>query len=733
MLPKQRNKWLVRLVCLAGTLIWIVVLAADPALLERIELAALDTEMRLSSHHKPSHDIVIAAMDEHAVHLYGPLPWGAPRVAEALAALESYQPRVVALDVVLTGERDGGPDGAKISPEYWQSLVQVMQKSGNVVLGSFFDFGAEMEHGAASEHMDPGILFRARAVRQMRYVAGASPSAADRPPVPVSDSVHSSAAELLTPAREAGHLNLVPSRDGMVRWVPLVVRYREDLYSAFAVETARAALGDAGLEVVLGRQRVEGLRVGAQMVPTDEHGQLLVRFAGGRATFPTYSLADIVDRRVPSEALRNRIVLVGSTAAGNADVWATPLDPLLPGVEIHANVVDNVLRGDFLVRNWLTRLMTFVVVVVLCFAAILLLPRARGMGIKRLSFAAAASLSLFIAGHFIFFTQTGYATSLLLPFMSLGTMFAGAIAVNYFTEEKERLQIEGCFEHYLDKEIISGLMDHPELLRLGGERREMTVLFCDIRGFTTMAERIPAELTVEILNEFFTSMTEIVFATGGMVDKFVGDQIMAVWGAPVERADHAEAACEAALKMAEEFHRLSDRWSQLLPAAPEPSLKGGPAQKTVMRCGIGINSGAMVVGNIGSKRRFSYTVIGDNVNIGARLEALNKTYGTRILAGPATFLAARQKFSFRQVDEVQVRGRKGAIGVYELLSEGSDGRASQEWLAAFAEGYREYRSKQWQPALDAFSKALSINPDDACAQFYLASAREFQQSGRGQA
>ena len=723
MLPKQRNKLLVRTVCLAGTLFWIVVLAADPALLERIELAALDTEMRLAPRHKPSPDVVVAAMDERAVHRFGPPPWGAPRVAEVLAALESYQPRVVALDLVLSGEREGGT----VSPDYWKSLVQVMQKSKNVVLGSFFDFAGEFDQDADKDHLEPGALFRERAVRQLRYVGGASPSAADRPPVPASDSVHSSATELLAPARDVGHLNLVPSRDGMVRWVPLVVRYREGLYGAFAVQIARAALGDAGLEIVLGKQRIEGLRLGAERVPTDEHGQLLVQFAGGRATFPTFSLADIADRRVPPDALRNRIVLLGSTAAGNADVWATPLDPLLPGVEIHANAVDNLLRGDFLVRNWLTRLMTFGVVAVLCLAAMLLLPRARGMGIKRLSLAAAASLALFVVGHFVFFTRTGYAASLVLPLLSLGTVLAGTLVVNYFTEEKERQQIEGSFEHYLDKQIIAGLMDHPELLRLGGERREMTVLFCDIRGFTTLAERIPAELTVEILNEFFTSMTEVVFSTGGMVDKFVGDQIMAVWGAPMERADHAEAACAAALKMAEEFHRLSDRWIQLL---PEAISGAGPAQKVAMRCGIGINSGTMVVGNIGSDRRFSYTVIGDNVNIGSRLEALNKTYGTRILAGPATFQAANGKFLFRQVDEVQVRGRKGEIGVYELLSDGQESHGNPEWLGAFAEGYRAYRSKQWQPALDAFSRALSINPADACAQYYLASAREFQRSGQ---
>ncbi len=727
MTAKRRSALLIRLVCLGGALLWIVLLASDRGLLERFELDVLDTELLLAPAPKASPDVVIIAVDERAVHRYGPLRWPPSRMAEIIQTLDRAGARVIAFDFVFSsdGEKRGG--GAPGSRDRYEPLRVAIQQSGRVVLGTYFDFDADSDETLTAPPAD----FRDHRMRSLMYLSGATPASA-APPAPNATSVHSLAPELAAAAASFGHLNLMPSDDGIIRWMPLVARYQSDFYGDFAVEVVRAYLargtnahGDVRPQLLIGRERVEGLRLGAREIITDERGRLLVRFAGRRSTYTTFSAADLLTGQIPPEKLRDRIVLVGSTAAGAADVWATPLDPLLPGVEIHANAVDNVLRGNFLVRNWRTRLLTFALLGFAGIAGALLLPWARRFGMRRVGALSAAFIVLWVAGHYVFFTRSGYAVGIVTPLLCMVTVLGGTLVVSYFTEEKQRQQVEHCFEHYLDRSVINELLERPERLRLGGERRELSVLFCDIRNFTTLAEGAPPEATVEMLNEFFTIMSGVIFSSGGLVDKFVGDQIMAVWGAPLERADHAARACAAALDMMEQFRRLRARWA----GVPESSGANGGRQPSAfpaaINCGVGINSGPMVVGNIGSQDRFSYTVIGDNVNVASRLESLNKTYGTQILVGPPTYQAAREKFRFREVDHLRVRGRSRPIAVYELLGTLEDAEPDREWLAAFAQGIAAFRRREWDTAARAFAAAQARNPLDACAKFYLARLEQF--------
>src|SRR2546425_381771 len=585
MTPKGRGALLVRLICLGSALLWIVLVAADRGLLERFELAALDTELRLGPHSHASPDIIIVAVDERAVHRYGPLRWPPSRMAEIITALDRATPRVIAFDFAFSAEGEAHERGAAAGRPELQPLREAAKRSGKVVLGNYFDFDADPD----GPPLPPDSGFREHRVRRLLYLGGARPATA-APPVPAASEVHTLAPGLPAAARAYGHLNLVPGGDGIIRAMPLVARYQDDFYSGFAVEVACVYLSDVGKdtegeirpEVLIGRQRVEGLRLGDHRITTDERGQLLLRFAGGRGSYATYSVADVLAGRISVEQIRGRIVLIGSTAAGAADVWATPFDPLL----------------------------------------------------------------LWLLGHYLLFTRTGYALSVVSPLFAMVTLLGGTLVVSYFTEEKKRQQLERSFEHYLDRSVISELLERPELLRLGGERRDLTVLFCDIRNFTTLAEGLPPEATVEMLNEFFTTMTGVVFSNGGLVDKFVGDQIMAIWGAPLERQDHAVQGCAAALGMIRAFDELRMRWAHL-PVCPwDSSRRPSDPTPAGIQCGVGINSGPMVVGNIGSARRFSYTVIGDNVNVASRLEGVNKLYGTQILVGPDTYAAAREKVWF---------------------------------------------------------------------------------------
>lgn len=715
MTARGRSVLLVRLVCLGGALFWMGLAALDPALLERFELAALDTELRLAPAPHASPEIIIIAVDERSVHRYGPLSWPPAQMGELITTLDRAGARVIAFDFVFTGEWHKLGQAEAEARARHAPLRAALERSGKVVLGTFFDFEAEQEDFPGASEPE----WREHRARRVVYLGGAGPAAGQPPPVPAATALHPSRPEIAAAAHSNGHLNLLPSDDGIIRWMPLVARYQGDLYTSFSVEVARTFLGDVLPEIVIGQGRIEGLRLGKRRITTDEHGRLLVRFAGRRATYKTYSAADLLAGQIPAPLIRNRIVLVGSSAAGAADVWATPLDPLLPGVEIHANAIDNMLQGNFLVRNWLTRLLSLAQLALLGLAGAVVLPLIQGEGMRRVGLLAAAFLGIWLVGHFLLFTRTGYILGIVSPLLAAATVLGGTLVVQYFTEEKQRRQVELCFEHYLDRNVIDTLLERPDRLRLGGERRELTVLFCDIRNFTTLAEELPPEAIVEMLNEFFTTMTGVVFSTGGLVDKFVGDQIMAIWGAPLESADHAAKACAAALGMAKAFNELRTRWAELPSYPSDGSGAARPAKSLTMNCGLGINTGPMVVGNIGSARRFSYTVIGDHVNVASRLEALNKTYGTQVLVGPATYAAARDRFRFREIDQVRVKGRSQALTVYELLGRCEDPDLNLEWLATFAEGLEAYRRNDWAAAARAFAAAQTRNPYDACAKFYL--------------
>jgi adenylate cyclase len=713
MSPHARSAWLIRVVCVASSILWIFIVLASSPLLEKFELSVQDAELQLSSHRPPG-DIAIVAFDEKSVHQYGPLPWPAEEMDSVVDAISARGARVIAFDFVFSGERAGHAHAIQQSPASEEPFRQAMAASGNVILGTFFDFAPEPNEFASSPALTDLENHR---LRQIVYLEGASPSSADPPPIPQAYDVHTVASGLVSAARSYGHLNLIPDADGIIRWMPLVVSFRNNLYSAFSIEVARAYSGAPPPQIRIARGRVDSLSLGDRLITTDEHGEMLIRYAGPHATFPTYSISDLLAGTIPANALRGRIVLVGATAAGIGDIWATPFDPLLPGVEIHANAIENLLHGSFLVRNWATRLLTVAIIAFIGLLTFIVIPALPRRGLKELSSFAAMIFLAVILGHYFIFTRTGYSIGLLSPLFATATLLLGTLMVSYFSEERQRHNVENIFGKYLDSRVIEELVSQPERLRLGGERRDLTVLFCDIRNFTTLAEALPPETTVDMLNDFFTTMTNIIFAAGGMVDKFVGDQIMAVWGAPLARPDHAAAACEAALRMRDAFAQINAKFSETASALAVAAEKTPKLAK--INCGFGINSGPMVVGNIGSARRLSYTVIGDNVNVASRLESLNKAYGTQLIIGPATYEAARDKFLFREIDRVRVRGRSQSHAIYELLGRAGETTISTDWLRSFAGALAAFRRRDWPAASNLFTAALTLNPADSCAALYL--------------
>ncbi|GEM_PF-6130950 len=701
MTPARRSTYLVRLVCILAPLLWMAL--AGSSLLQRLEVEARDVALRRSPPGHPASPIVLVTLDDRAVRRYGPVPWPPALMAQTLTSLCRLQPRVVGVDFIYTGQ-----GSRQLEAEENKGLDQLktsLEHCGNAVIGMYFEFQADPDTPLASAPPE----LDARRIRQIRYLPGVS-GGLNQVPVPLAAGVQLNATRLSGAAHSFGHLNLLPGEDGTIRWMPLLIRYRDALYPSFDLELARAYLGGDAPQALIGQQRVESLTFGNGPVTTDESGRLLVRFAGGAGTYPAVSAADLLAGRVSAATLRGRLVLLGVTATASGDVWTTPMARFMPGVEVHANAIGNLLQHDFLVANWRTRLASQGLLALLALIGFFILPRSRTWGIEITALFGAAFLIVVEVGLGWIVIHTGKSLALVSPLGTMATLLAGTLIVNYFSEERYRKQVERSFAQYLDQKVIGELLATPERLCLGGERRELTALFCDIRSFTSLAEGISPEETVRMLTEFFNRMTEVIFAAEGVLDKFVGDQVMAFWGAPVQQPDHARRACTAALAMRREFLALRDVWAE---------TRLADAKGWRINCGLGLNTGPMVVGNIGSAKRFSYTVIGDAVNIAARLEALNKTYGTQILVGPDTWEAARDAFHFREVDRVQIRGRSQELSVYELLGAHTDAAPDAAWLEAFGAGREAFRRQDWGAAETAFNIARARRPDDACAAYYL--------------
>lgn len=438
---------------------------------------------------------------------------------------------------------------------------------------------------------------------------------------------------------------------------------------------------------------------------------MLINYAGQQKTFPHYSIADILGDRIPASALKDKIVLVGATATGIYDMRVTPFSSVYPGIEIHANIIDNILREHFLMRPDWTVVVDILLILVLGLLLGFILPKLKAVW-------GALTTVLFFFGFFMLnrylFVDKGVWINIVYPFLALLLVYIGVTIFRYMTEEREKKKIKGAFHYYLTASVINEMLKNPEKLKLGGEKKDLTVLFSDIRGFTTISEGLSPEMLVKLLNEYLTVMTDIVFKYDGLLDKYMGDAIMAVYGAPLDQEDHAERACYTALDMMDGLKVLQEKWE----------AEGTPK----FNIGIGINSGPMVVGNMGSQRRFDYTVMGDSVNLGSRLEGANKQYSTNIIISELTYGKVKDKFLCRELDSVRVKGKDLPVKIYELVGRNGVSDEVKNVLYLFHQGLEEYKGRKWQEAIEAFNKVLDIKPDDYPSKLYVERSKDLMEA-----
>jgi adenylate cyclase len=513
---------------------------------------------------------------------------------------------------------------------------------------------------------------------------------------------------ILRGARWVGFFNNLPDFDGVIRHTALTVRIRDRYFPSLDAAVAAVALGLGPQDVVPITQTpeegalLESVDFGGKVrVPVDGRGLMAINYLGRDRTFENFSVADIMNGKKDRE-LEGKVVLVGATAQGTFDQRVTPLEKITSGVEMHANAVDNILTGRFLRRGLLVDLGEVAFALVLAIAFALIFARVK---VSHALPALGGSAALVWIGSSIAF-WSGYDVFTALPLVELGSMFVLVTVFRYATEEKSKRQLRRAFQLYLNPEVMEEMLLSPQSLQLGGKEMDLTVLFSDIRGFTGIAEKLSPTALVHLLNEYLSPMTDIVLRRRGTLDKYIGDAVMAFFGAPVQTALHAANGCDTALEMIETLRRLREKWRIEEPGWPRIDI------------GIGVNSGPMVVGNMGSEQRFSYTVMGDNVNLASRLESLNREYGTHVLVTGQTLDAARKglsdpsAYTARELDFVRVKGKLEPVRIFELRRRGPPLTEELPLLSGYGEGLALYRQGRFAEARLQFESLLERFPGD---------------------
>ena len=665
--------------------------------LKRFEYSTLDTRFRYrpTRYTPPDPRIVVVAIDQRSQEVLGKWPFSRKYFGEMLDALREDGAKVVSFDITFdkpdqtvapiralwakleADKKAGKPTDAKLEAQVFElarefdadaQFAAALRRFGPVVLGNFYLMPQEIQgiDNATLDKYAAMVQWYSLNRNAINPATGKGDFASLLNNYQFEGTLYSATIanipELAPPDNDEktaiGFFNISSDADGVLRRALLVLPFGRtgnaddfDLYGSLEVQTLRLYLGLKTEQVTVnyGPAGISSLQFGDKLtVHPDWLGRVIVNYRGPASTYPYHSIADVLHRKFAPGTFKDKIVLVGASATGIGDLRTPPYGGIsYPGLEVHANVIDNMLNNDFLIHGVHQELfdlaLIFVFGIPLGIALALVSPRWMWFGLALLIPFAALIYVAFLHGWWLNFT---------LP---AGTLTANVMLVSLYralVEEKEKRKVRSAFGQYLSPEVIRRLLLNPQLVE--PRKTDITVMFSDIRGFTSISEKLDAQELALFLNGYLSDMTRIVFDTQGTLDKYIGDAVMAFWGAPYEDAGHATRACAAALAMMRRVHELQLQWEK----------EGKPR----LDIGIGLNSGVASVGNMGSALRYGYTALGDAVNLSSRLEGLNKEYGTHILANESTYSAAKDAdFLFRELDIIRVKGKLQPVIIYELV------------------------------------------------------------------
>jgi adenylate cyclase len=502
-----------------------------------------------------------------------------------------------------------------------------------------------------------------------------------------------------------GHSLFIADMDGTVRRAPFLIGLEDNLSPSFALKILETA---GEIKITTPEKFNQEIILDGQKYPLDNFGLARIFFFGPVNTFKKYSFVDVLQGEGSLEQFRDKIVLVGSEAPDLHDEYFTPSSGSRPvsGVEIHANVVESILQNKTLREESSAKIIFLIILALAAVAAF-------SVSYLKLRFALPlffVYLLIYLIAAAIFFSE-GVIFPIFYPLLALIFVYGLGVILRYLLIREEKRKLKKYFSLYVAKDVVNEILAHPEKVKLGGETKNLTILFSDIRGFTSVSEKMDAQNLVGLLNKYLTAMARIVLENRGVVDKFIGDAIMAFWGAPLPHENHAVSAVRTALEMSRELKKKNEEWKKI----NYPEIK----------IGIGLNTGEAVVGNIGSDDRFDYTVIGDNVNLASRLESLTKFYGVGIIISESTAEAVKDKFILRQIDCVAVKGKTQGIKIYEVLGFVEEKENFKNFIEKFAHGFGLYLKKDWPAAKKVFEEILVENPSDGPSKILKERMEEF--------
>jgi adenylate cyclase len=665
----------------------------DPAPLEILRLKVFDLYQLANPRQPVAEPVIIVDIDEESLAEIGQWPWPRHELARMVDRLRLAGAVAIAFDVVFP-EPDRTSPGiyADSLSEAAPGVVETLRALPNN--DEVFARALSQTHlvlGQSGYHRDVGRKEKRTQPAVPLAIIGEDPT----PYLYRFPALIRNTPILEEAATSRAIFNLVPGSDGVVRSVPAFVAIEGQIIPSLAAELLRIATGGDAFAIKTDSAGMRSFVVAGVEVPTDRNGQLWVHYARLRPHLYV-SAKDLLAGTVASERLAGKLVLIGTSAAGLLDIKATPLQENVPGVEVHAQVLEMILSRQLLQRPGYALGAELIVLATVALLIIALVPI---LGAALTMLLGAVVVVVLLATSWFLFNSDGILIDATYPSLGSFAVFALLVFTNYLREESRREQVRSAFRHYLSPALVDQLAAEPDRLVLGGESREMTVLFSDVRGFTAISERLqrqPQEL-IRLMNRLLTSLTAEIMLNNGTIDKYMGDAVMAFWNAPLPDPDHALNACTAALSMITALDRLN---AEMLDEADK-----GTAAATTLRIGVGINTGLCVVGNMGSEQHFDYSVLGDAVNLASRLEGQSPIYGADIILGQTTAEVVGSSATYVELDLIRVKGKREPQRIFALLGgseliEDGDVRST---IAIMNDLLTAYRFQAWDAANEAIS------------------------------
>ena len=708
-----------RTLCLGLLVALLFLRIADPAPLQELRLRAFDIFQQIRPRVATQRPVVIVDIDEKSLGKLGQWPWPRTRVADLIARLGKLGALVIGFDVVFAEPDRLSPqlaaDGFRNLDEETRNKLRALPSNEQVM--------ADAMRQAKVVLGETGLPTIVPQTAPPPAAAGVAALGGDPKPFLFNfPGLLRNVPTLEANAAGRGLFSIRSERDGIVRRVPMVMVAQDNIRPSLSLEMLRVVTGASTILIKSDAAGVKSVAVPGLEIPTDRNGQLWIHFSP-RDPVRYVSAVDVLEGRVPADRVSRRLVLIGTSAAGLLDLKTTPLDPTMPGVEVHAQILENILTKATLSAPSYSVLAELGAALVVGGAIIGLAPI---LGPPLLLAFGALFVAVLVGGSWYFYAYERLLFDFTYPLLASSIIYLTLVFANYVSEQAQRRRIRSAFGQYLSPTLVEQLAQSPEKLVLGGEQREMTIMFSDVRGFTTISEIYkddPQGLT-SLMNSFLTPLTNAIIDRKGTIDKYMGDAIMAFWNAPLYDPTHELNACEAALDMLDRVEALNREREEAARSASVPFIP--------IQIGVGINTGTCVVGNMGSDLRFDYSVLGDSVNLASRLEGQCKSYGLPIIIGSRTAQAATDRFAILELDFIAVKGKKEPEVVYAIVGREDMVHSGkfQRWREINMKMLSRYRHRDWAAALAAIDEGGSVDDENRFKTLYRVYAeriRAFQQ------